>query len=111
MKIPIHFGDFGLYQGNFIFEEWEEKAIDLVRQNDFVAINLHDCYAGFWLSYYRRFLEKIRPLGHFKTFDEVAAETTLCSAGWVLKKPLKKSFNRFFQFFKRKKEKRFDALE
>lgn len=111
VKIPIHFEDFGLYQRNFIFEEWEQKAIDLVRQNDFVAINLHDCYAGFWLSYYRRFLEKIRPLGHFKTFDEVAAETTLCSAGWVLKKPPKKSLNRFFQFFSRKKETTFDASE
>jgi glycosyltransferase involved in cell wall biosynthesis len=80
VKIPILFDDFDLYKKGVSFQDWEEKAIDTIKENDFVAFCLHDCYAQYWLPHYKNFLEKIRHLGNFKTLDEVSAEVILCSA-------------------------------
>ncbi|MGH7801700.1 MAG: hypothetical protein ACREOW_13925 [Thermodesulfobacteriota bacterium] len=77
VKIPILFDDFEMYKSKVKYEEWEQKAIDRIKQNDFVALGLHDCYAHYWLPYYREFLKKIIGLGKFKTLNEVANEVIL----------------------------------
>jgi hypothetical protein len=80
VKIPILFDDYGLYKTKATYESWEAEAITLIRQNDFIAIGLHDCYAQYWLSHYRQFLEKIRLLGEFKTFNQIADQIFLANA-------------------------------
>jgi hypothetical protein len=77
VKIPILFDDFKMYKNKMKYEDWEQKAIDGIKQNDFVAFCLHDCYADYWLPYYRRFLDKIKALGELKTLNEVANEIIL----------------------------------
>src|SRR3990172_3635945 len=72
VKIPILFDDFDLYKNKVKYEYWEQKALDIIKQNDFVAFCLHDCYARYWLPYYREFLQKIKEVGRIKTFNEVA---------------------------------------
>jgi len=74
VKIPIIFDDFDLYKGRLTYEEWEQRAIGIIEQHQFVAFRLHDCYVPYWLLSYRSFLEKIRGLGTLKTLNEVANE-------------------------------------
>lgn len=78
VKIPIFFDDFGLYKGKVNYEEWEQRAINIIKKQDFVAFCLHDCYTQFWLPHYREFLKKISGLGKLKTLNEVANEVMLC---------------------------------
>jgi hypothetical protein len=77
VKIPIHLDDFDLYRGRLTFDGWARLALELIRENDFTALSLHDCYAGWWLKEYAAFLRSIRGLGTFLTFDEVAAQVFL----------------------------------
>ena len=79
VKIPILFDDFDMYKSKMKYEEWEQKAIDRIKQNDFIAFGLHDCYAHYWLPHYREFLKKICELGKLKTLNEVANEVILCN--------------------------------
>jgi peptidoglycan/xylan/chitin deacetylase (PgdA/CDA1 family) len=80
VKIPIHLDDYDLYTGKQTFDGWATRAVELVRQNNFTALSLHDCYAGFWLKGYAELLQSLRGLGAFQTLDEVAAQTFLhCS--------------------------------
>lgn len=79
VKIPILFDDFELYRSKINYEDWEQKAIRIIKQNDFVAFCLHDCYAHYWLPYYREFLKKISGLGKFKTLNQAADEVILGS--------------------------------
>lgn len=80
VKIPILFDDFKMYNNKMKYEDWEQKAIDRIKQNDFVAFCLHDCYAHYWLPYYKEFLDKIKGLGELKTLNEVANEVILGSS-------------------------------
>ena len=80
VKIPILFDDFDMYKSKMKYEEWEQKAITTIKQNDFVAFCLHDCYAHLWLPHYREFLKKIGGLGKFKTLNEVSNEVILWSS-------------------------------
>jgi len=81
VKIPIRFDDFEMYKQGLNYEQWERKALDrIIKQNEFVAFCLHDCYAHYWLPHYREFLKKIISLGKFKTLNEVANEVILCSS-------------------------------
>jgi hypothetical protein len=80
VKIPILFDDFTIYKNKLRYEDWERWAIDMIKQNYFVAFCLHDCYSKYWLSYYEEFLKKVKGLGEFKTLDEVSAEIILGSA-------------------------------
>jgi hypothetical protein len=80
VKMPILFDDFELYRSKMKYEEWERKAIEMIRQNDFVAFCLHDCYSHYWLPYYREFLNKISELGKFKTLNEAADEVILINS-------------------------------
>lgn len=75
--IPILFDDFDLYTGRLSYPEWEAKALRLIRQHQFVAFGLHDCYAHLWLPHYKDFLKKIRELGRLRTLDQVANEVFL----------------------------------
>ena len=80
VKIPILFDDFDMHSKKIKYKEWEQLAIDMIKQNYFVAFCLHDCYSNYWLPHYEEFLEKIKNLGTFKTLDEVSAEIILGSA-------------------------------
>ena len=75
VKIPVHFDDFELYAESTPYEKWERKALDRIQKQQFVALGLHDCYAGFWLPHYRGFLRKISSLGVFLTLNEVASNS------------------------------------
>jgi len=72
VKIPILFDDFDMYKHGLPYDDWEQRAIETLRRNDFIAFSLHDCYAHFWLPRYESFLRKVSVLGTFKTLDEVA---------------------------------------
>lgn len=74
VTIPILFDDYGLYTRKMKYKEWEDMAIRVFKDNDFVSFSLHDCYAHHWLPYIPRFLTRIAELGTFKTLDEVARE-------------------------------------
>ena len=80
VKIPILFDDFTMHKNKVRYEEWEQWAINMIKQNYFVAFCLHDCYSRHWLPYYQEFLKKIKSLGKFKTLDEVSAEIILGNA-------------------------------
>jgi hypothetical protein len=71
------FDDYSMYKDKISYQDWEDKAIRTVEENDFVAFCLHDCYAQFWLPHYKNFLNKIHNLGKFKTFNQVAEEEFL----------------------------------
>jgi hypothetical protein len=80
VKIPILFDDFDMYKHGLPYDDWEQKAIETIRRNDFVAFSLHDCYARFWLPRYESFLRKVGVLGAFRTLNEVANETIFAGA-------------------------------
>jgi hypothetical protein len=80
VKIPIMFDDFGMYRHGIPYDEWEQKALQSVRENPFVAFSLHDCYADFWLPRYESFLGKLAGIGTFRTLDEVSSRTLLAAA-------------------------------
>ena len=77
VKIPIAFDDFDLYESKLSYEEWDQRAVDQMRRNDFIAFCLHYCYAHYWLPHYEGFLKKVKELGDMRTLDEVAAEVIL----------------------------------
>jgi hypothetical protein len=79
VKMPVLLDDFSLYKARLPYEQWERHALKQVRENAFVAICLHDCYAQFWLPHYRTFLARISALAQLKTFDEVAADVRLAA--------------------------------
>lgn len=80
VKIPIRLDDFPLYKSRMPFREWQRRLVDEIRNRDFVAFGLHDCYADLWLSHYPGFLEAISKMGAIRTLDAVADETILASA-------------------------------
>lgn len=77
VKIPIFFDDFHLYRGTQTYQDWEDFALKTIRENDFVAFSLHDCYAKFWLSNYQTFLEKIVNMAELKTMNQIASDVFL----------------------------------
>ena len=80
VKIPILFDDHDLYKRKMKYEDWEERAMDAIRKNYFVAFSLHDCYAQYWLPHYKEFLRKISDSGEFMTLDEAANKVILGNA-------------------------------
>ena len=80
MKIPILFDDYELYREKVKYETWAQEALKTVRENDFVAFSMHDCYAGYWLPHYCGFLQEIRGLGELKTLNDVANEVILANS-------------------------------
>lgn len=59
------------------YEEWNQRAMDRMRQEEFIAFCLHDCYAHYWLPHYGEFLKKIKGFGVLKTLNEIANEVIL----------------------------------
>lgn len=80
VRLPIACDDVALHTGAVQWQEWEEKALGLLADRDFVAIGLHDCYASHWLGGYHGFLERLGEMAELKTMDQVAADVTLESA-------------------------------
>lgn len=80
VKIPMQYDDWKMYKKRIEYQDWEQKAIKIIQENDFSAIGLHDCYAQYWLAHYEGFLKKIRNLGRLKTVNKVANEVFLAHA-------------------------------
>jgi len=74
---PIMFDDFALHTGDMNYQTWEDWALNCVRQREFVAFGLHDCYGAHWTEQYPEFLEKISSYGNFRTCDQVADDVVL----------------------------------
>lgn len=79
-KIPLPFDDWALYRGKMTYGQWEQKAIQTIRDQEFTAIGLHDCYAQYWIENYEHFLRKISGLGTLKKIDTVANRLFLSHA-------------------------------
>jgi hypothetical protein len=81
VRLPIALDDFALHNRPGVsFDDWAAGALQLVADNDFTAIGLHDCYAQHWLPHYQTLLERMSGLAELHTLNEVAAEITLGSA-------------------------------
>jgi peptidoglycan/xylan/chitin deacetylase (PgdA/CDA1 family) len=80
VTIPIHLDDYPLYTGRQTFSDWATSAVEMIGKNDFTAIGLHDCYAGWWLDGYAELLNSLRGSGTLLTFDEVAARVFLANS-------------------------------
>jgi hypothetical protein len=80
VRMPIVLDDFDMWRSGVPYERWERQALGAIADSDFTAIDLHDCYASYWLPHYRGFLEQVAELGELRTLDEVAADLTLASA-------------------------------
>lgn len=80
VKIPIAIDDFAMHRDGTGFDEWARHVLGLIRERDFVALSLHDCYASHWLPGYQRFLADLTKLARLRTLDEVAADLFLASA-------------------------------
>jgi hypothetical protein len=80
VKIPIAFDDYELYRSGLDWETWEAQALATIRQNNFIAFSLHDCYAPFWLPPYERFLERVCALGKLQTMNDVLNRVLLSHA-------------------------------
>ncbi len=74
VKIPIALDDFQLYSRKRDYRDWETEVLARVRNQQFIAVGLHDCYANYWLPFYRSFLAQLKTLGKLKTFDDVAVQ-------------------------------------
>ena len=61
-------------------QNWEQRALKTIEENELVVFGLHDCYSQYWLPGYCKMLERICQWGTFKTLDQLAAETFLASA-------------------------------
>lgn len=77
VRIPIIDDDFDMHRGVIDFEQWARRSINAIRNRDFVALSLHDCYASHWLDGYERFLEEVKALAQVRTMNEVAADLFL----------------------------------
>lgn len=74
VKIPILTDDYALYRDHTPFDEWAERTLSQIREREFAAIGLHDCYGEWWTPNYEQFLSELSSLGQFMTMDEVADE-------------------------------------
>ena len=78
--VPIRFDDFPLYRAGISFDVWEQRALQTIRENEFTAFGLHDCYGQYWLNRFEEFLAKVQDLGRLATVGEVANRAVLASA-------------------------------
>jgi hypothetical protein len=76
-RIPIRFDEFPMYKTGVSFEAWERDALRDIRDNEFTAFGLHDCYAQYWLEGFDEFLTKVQDLGTIATVGEVANRVAL----------------------------------
>lgn len=76
-RIPIRFDEFPMYKTGASFDTWERDALQVIRENEFTAFGLHDCYAQYWLDRFDEFLAKVQDLGKIETVGEVANRVAL----------------------------------
>ncbi len=74
VKIPILLDDYDMHRHGRNFADWRRSTLTAIREHDFVALSLHDCYAGHWLPDYAEFLKEIKTMARLRTMDEVAAD-------------------------------------
>jgi hypothetical protein len=79
VHIPVHLDDFPLHTGRLDCQAWCRQVLDMVTQNEFVALGLHDCYAPHWLPQYADLLRDLQSVASLRTMDEVADEVFLAA--------------------------------
>ena len=62
---------------SWILKGGADQAITILKESDFVAFCLHDCYGSFWLPRYEDFLGQILQFGNLKTLNEVSNQVIL----------------------------------
>ena len=72
VKIPVHLDDYPLHTTEMKYESWKRILFQLVETENFVAIGLHDCYAGHWIDRYHELLGELLVRAEFRTCDEIA---------------------------------------
>jgi hypothetical protein len=77
VKIPILFDDFEMHRSGWSFEAWRRQTLEAIREHDFVAFSLHDCYAAHWLPHYEGLLQEIKRMARLRTLDQVAGDLFL----------------------------------
>jgi hypothetical protein len=70
VKIPIHLDDYVLQLGK-PYEQWRTGLLNQARAMPFLAIGLHDCYAGKWLGQYPDLLDELLTLKQVVSADEI----------------------------------------
>ena len=53
------------------YEQWETRALAHVRDSEFLALSLHDCYGPTWIAQYPAFLGRLQAQGTLQTLDQV----------------------------------------
>lgn len=80
VKIPILIDDFEMHRQGWSFPEWRRRTMEAIRERDFVAFSLHDCYARHWLAHYAEFLEEVKTMARLRTMDELAGDLFVAGA-------------------------------
>ena len=80
-RLPIHFDDYGLHRGELTWDAWRTAALDMARQEPYVAFGLHDCYAPHWLPRYQALLDELAGLDgvRLRTLDDLANDLHLAA--------------------------------
>ena len=76
-KLPIALDDFPLHTRQLTYPAWKRRVLALAERRSFVAISLHDCYAGEWLHDYPSLLAELGARGRLRTLDQVAWDAIL----------------------------------
>jgi hypothetical protein len=79
VKVPIYMDDWMLHTGELTRERWEPRLLYEIRDRDFVAFGLHDCYAAHWLDWYGELLETLKGMGELWTVDQAVSQAWLRS--------------------------------
>ncbi len=82
VRIPVHLDDYALFTGQMTYGDWRDELLKLAREQDFLVIGLHDCYAPHWLPWYGELLRELQGMAALMTLDEVAARFSLGAARW-----------------------------
>ncbi len=80
VRIPIAIDDYPLQQKKLTYAQWKNEVIRLAKENDFVVIGTHDCYAAGWITGYEHLLAELKEIGNLRTLDRVAEDIRLTNA-------------------------------
>jgi hypothetical protein len=78
--LPVHLDDYPLWTGRDDLTSWLSRLDQLLAEQSYVAVGLHDCYAQCWLDAYPHLLAHLGRRARIVTAEQVAAETYLAAA-------------------------------
>jgi hypothetical protein len=94
VKIPASIDDYQLKTGELTYPRWIERITAIAREQGFVAVGLHDCYASLWIDKYPELLELLKSIGDLKTCDQIKNQVYLSDASttWLETSEISTSF-------------------